>query len=66
MKIYKLNILIIFLFLTACGYKIANNIEDYKFNISNYELTGNKKINNILVEILKDLKKMKIYRKNTK
>ena len=48
MKIYKFSILIILLFLTACGYKIANNIEDYKFNISNYELTGNKKINNIL------------------
>ena len=57
MKIYKFSILIILLFLTACGYKIANNIEDYKFNISNYELTGNKKINNILDTNFKRFKK---------
>ena len=42
-------ILIILLFLQfGCGYKIANNSDYYKFQILSYELTGEKKINNIL------------------
>ena len=48
MKIYKITTLIIIFFLSACGYKIANNIEDYKFSVSKYNLKGEKKINNIL------------------
>ena len=48
MKIRNLILIIIFFFQLSCGYKIANNINDYKFKISDYNLEGDKKINNIL------------------
>ncbi len=48
MKIRNLILIIIFFFQLSCGYKIANNINDYKFKISDYNLKGDKKINNIL------------------
>ena len=48
MKITKIFLLIIFFFQASCGYKIANNIENYKFFISDYELNGERKINNLL------------------
>ena len=42
-------ILVVLLFLQfGCGYKIANNSNYYEFQILSYELTGDKKINNIL------------------
>jgi outer membrane lipopolysaccharide assembly protein LptE/RlpB len=48
MKINKIILIVLLFFQVACGYKIANNIDGYKFNISKYELKGEKKINNIL------------------
>ena len=39
----------------SCGYKLANNISDYKFKISDYELKGDKKVNNILERNFKRL-----------
>ena len=48
MKITKIFLLIIFFFQASCGYKIANNIENYKFFISDYKLNGERKINNLL------------------
>ena len=48
MKIRNLILIIIFIFQFSCGYKIANNINDYKFKISDYNLQGDKKVNNIL------------------
>ena len=40
--------LIVLLFLQfGCGYKIANNSSYYEFQILSYELTGEKKMNNI-------------------
>ena len=48
MKIKKILLLIIFFFQTSCGYKIANNIENYKFFISEYQLNGEKKISSLL------------------
>jgi len=45
----KKIILIMLLFLNyGCGYKIANNSENYNYRINNYELSGEKKINNFL------------------
>ena len=34
--------------ISACGYKVANNLESYNFKIAEYKLNGEKKINNIL------------------
>ena len=49
--------LIILLFLQfGCGYKIANNSSYYEFQISSYELTGERKINNILDKNFKRFK----------
>ena len=48
MKIKKILLLIIFFFKASCGYKIANNIENYKFFISEYQLNGEKKISSLL------------------
>jgi len=48
MKIKKILLLIIFFFQASCGYKIANNIENYKFFISEYQLNGEKKISSLL------------------
>ena len=48
MKITKIFLLIIFFFQASCGYKIASNIENYKFFISDYKLNGERKINNLL------------------
>ena len=48
MKIKKILLFIIFFFQVSCGYKIANNIENYKFFISEYQLNGEKKISSLL------------------
>ena len=48
MKINKIILIVLLFFQVAYGYKIANNIDGYTFNISKYELKGEKKINNIL------------------
>ena len=48
MKIKKILLFIIFFFQVSCGYKIANNIENYKFYISEYELNGEEKISSLL------------------
>ena len=48
MRIKKILLLIIFFFQASCGYKIANNIENYKFFISEYQLNGEKKISSLL------------------
>ena len=56
----KKIILIILLFLQfSCGYKIANNSSYYEFQILSYELTGEKKINNILDKNFKRFKDCK-------
>ena len=47
MKIFKI-ILIFLFFQVGCGYKIVNNLDNFKFQIIDYKLTGEKKINNIL------------------
>ena len=46
--IRKIFLIILILLQFGCGYKIANNSNYYKFQILSYELTGEKKINNIL------------------
>ena len=48
MNIKKILLFIIFFFQVSCGYKIVNNIENYKFYISEYELNGEKKISSLL------------------
>ena len=48
MKINKIILIVLLFFQVGCGYKIANNIDGYKFNILKYELKGERKINNIL------------------
>ena len=41
-------LVIVFFVLSSCGYKIANNLDNYNFYISEYELSGDDKINRIL------------------
>tara|TARA_B100000886_G_scaffold289509_1_gene214650 strand:+ start:364 stop:825 length:462 start_codon:yes stop_codon:yes gene_type:complete len=48
MKIKKIFLLIIFFFQLSCGYKIANNIENYKFFITEYQIDGEREINILL------------------
>ena len=57
MRINKIILITLLFFQFACGYKIANNIDSYKFNISKYELKGERKINNILERNFKRLQK---------
>ena len=44
----KFFLVIVFFVLSSCGYKIANNLDNYNFYISEYELSGDDKINRIL------------------
>lgn len=44
----KKIVVIIFLFLSACGYQLANNFENNNFNIAEYTLNGDKFINRLL------------------
>ena len=53
MKIKKKFLLIIFFFQLSCGYKIANNIENYKFFIKEYQLNGEREINSLLEDNFK-------------
>ena len=53
MKIKKIYLLIIFFFQLSCGYKIANNIENYKFFITEYQLNGEREINILLEDNFK-------------
>tara|TARA_B100000683_G_scaffold235922_1_gene240096 strand:+ start:186 stop:644 length:459 start_codon:yes stop_codon:yes gene_type:complete len=46
--IRKIILITLILLQFGCGYKIANNASYYEFQISSYDLTGEKKINNIL------------------
>ena len=48
MKIFKIILISLFFFQVSCGYKIVNNLDNFKFNIIDYKLTGDKKINDIL------------------
>ena len=41
MKLIKSIIFLLFL-ITACGYKVLNNLESYNFKITKYELSGEK------------------------
>ena len=46
--IRKIFLITLILLQFGCGYKIANNSDYYNFQILSFELTGEKKINNIL------------------
>ena len=48
MKIFRIILITLFFFQTSCGYKIVNNLDNFKFNIIDYKLSGEKKINDIL------------------
>jgi len=48
MKIFRIILITLFFFQTNCGYKIVNNLDNFKFEIIDYKLTGEKKINNLL------------------
>ena len=56
MKVIRL-ILILLFFQSACGYKIANNLDNYNFKILDYKLEGVREINNILEENFNRFKK---------
>ena len=56
MKIYRLILIVLLIMPSACGYKVLNNLDNYKFKIIKYELTGEKKINNILERNFKRFK----------
>ena len=56
MKIFKIILIVLFFFQTSCGYKIVNNLDNFKFNIIDYKLAGEKKINNILDKNFKRFK----------
>ena len=53
MKFKKIILILSFLFVTSCGYKIVNNFENNKYQIKDLSLTGNKNINNILSNNIK-------------
>ena len=48
MRLLKLFVLLSFIILSACGYKAMNNVYDLKFEIINFDLNGDKKINQYL------------------
>ena len=48
MKIFKIIIIFLLFFQTGCGYKIVNNLDNFKFKIIDHKLTGEKKINDLL------------------
>ena len=48
MKVFRIILITLFFFQTNCGYKIVNNLDNFKFEIIDYKLTGEKKINNLL------------------
>ena len=54
--IKKIILITLLLLQFGCGYKVANNSSYYKFQVLNYELTGEKKINNILDKNFKRFK----------
>ena len=56
MKIFRIILITLFFFQTSCGYKIVNNLDNFKFNIIDYKLSGEKKINNILDKNFKRFK----------
>ena len=45
MKFLKIIFIFQFILLTSCGYKAINNIYNYQFAITDYELVGNSEIN---------------------
>jgi len=45
MKLIKILIILQFILLSSCGYKSVNNTYDYMFQVIDYELFGNSKIN---------------------
>ena len=53
MRIIKIISITLLLFQQSCGYKIVNNLENYKFQIISYELIGDSKINNLIERNLK-------------
>ena len=53
MKFEKIILVLTFLFVASCGYEIVNNFENNKYQIKNFNLTGNKNINNILSNNIK-------------
>ncbi len=48
MRLLKLFVLLSFIILSACGYKAMNNVYDLKFEIIDFDLNGDKKINQYL------------------
>lgn len=57
MKINRFILILLLSFHSACGYKIANNLENYNFKILDYKLEGVREINNILEGNFKRFKK---------
>ncbi len=53
MKIFKIILISLFFLQTGCGYKIVNNLDNFKFTIVDYKLTGERRINNLLDKNLK-------------
>lgn len=45
MKIIKTIIIVSLIMISSCGYKVVNNIKNYKFKIVDAEFRGNSKIN---------------------
>tara|TARA_B100000575_G_C22946329_1_gene547480 strand:+ start:369 stop:833 length:465 start_codon:yes stop_codon:yes gene_type:complete len=48
MRIFKIILISLFFLQTSCGYKIVNNLDNFRFTIIDHKLTGEKKINNLL------------------
>ena len=54
--IRKIFLITLILLQFSCGYKIVNNSNYYNFQILSFELTGEKKVNNILSKNFKRFK----------
>ena len=42
------QLIILLIFISSCGFKVVNNADLYNFNITNIQLSGDKKIGFIL------------------
>ena len=62
MKKNRIILILLFFLLNACGYKIAKN-DNFEIDISNYELTGERKINQFLEKNFKKIQQKQNYSK---
>ena len=56
MKLFKFNILLLFIFILGCGFQSTLKIKDKDFSISKIEILGDKELTNIINNNLNNFK----------